>query len=278
MVYSILKIPPTLILHFIMGKTNTLAFTDLDHDGFPDTTVAAKAFARELNSVPGLNDVNNFSLFNHCLVDYSGRQFACDNYGHCQQKGHCFKNGLLHGNVDFHKLQFHPEDRMLWCEEAFPDILKFIESEPVVKFPDYRFIFNQRYIRRDGSISQFMHEGSIAFTNDKLLPILNLKVFFEIADIKTDETIVLTIFKYLANQGYLKVFTKEYGRCCNSVLSHREMEIIRLCHEGLSSKMIAEKLNLSIHTVKNHKRNCMEKTETHNISELIHMCIKKDWL
>jgi DNA-binding NarL/FixJ family response regulator len=56
------------------------------------------------------------------------------------------------------------------------------------------------------------------------------------------------------------------------------MEIIRLCHEGLSSKMIAEKLNLSIHTVKNHKRNSMNKTLTHNITELIHLCIKNNWL
>lgn len=259
-------------------KANVLVFSDLDHDGFINTTVTAKALARKTNSVLELTDDIAFPLFNNCLIDHSGKQFACIHQRHCNEQITCFKKGLLHENLNFHKLQFHPEDRTLWCEEAFPDILKFIDSEPVVKFPDYRFIFNQRYIRKDGSISQFMHEGSIAFTEDKLKPTLNLKVFFEIADIKTDETIVLTIFKYLDDQGYQKVFTKEYGKCCNSVLSHREMEIIRLCHEGLSSKMIAEKLNLSIHTVKNHKRNCMEKTETHNISELIHMCIKNNWL
>jgi DNA-binding NarL/FixJ family response regulator len=123
-----------------------------------------------------------------------------------------------------------------------------------------------------------MHEGTITFTEDKLLPVLNLKVFTEIADIKTDETIVVTIFKYSDDQGYQKVFTKEYGNSRNAFLSQREMEIIRLCYKGLSSKMIAERLNLSIHTVKNHKRHCMEKTLTHNISELIHLCVKSEWL
>jgi DNA-binding NarL/FixJ family response regulator len=123
-----------------------------------------------------------------------------------------------------------------------------------------------------------MHEGSVIFSENQLLPVLNLKVFFEIADIKTDETIVLTIFRYTESEGYRKVFTREYGKYCNSVLTHREMEIIRLCHEGLSSKMIAEKMNLSIHTVKNHKRHCMEKTSTHNINELIHFCLQKHWL
>jgi DNA-binding NarL/FixJ family response regulator len=123
-----------------------------------------------------------------------------------------------------------------------------------------------------------MHEGSVVFTENQLLPVLNLNVFFEIADIKPDETIVLTIFRYIESEGYKKVFTKEYGKFFNSVLTQREMAIIRLCHEGLSSKMIAEKLNLSIHTVKNHKRHCMDKTSTHNISELIHLCIQNHWL
>jgi DNA-binding CsgD family transcriptional regulator len=222
------------------------------------------------------NDYRSF--FDYCLIDHSGKQFACVHYGHCHEQSNCFINGLLKDNLKFHKLLCHPEDRLLWCEEAFPDILKFIDSEPTVKFPDYRFIFNHRYIRNDGSISQFMHEGSITFPDDKLLPVLNLKVFFEIADIKTDDSIVLTIFRYTQVDGYQKVFTREYGKYSNSLLSHREIEIIRLCHEGLSSKMIAERLNLSIHTVKNHKRHCMEKTSTHNINELIHVCIQKHWL
>ena len=218
------------------------------------------------------------SVFDYCMIDHSGKQFACVHHGHCHEQSNCFINGLLTDNLKFHKLQFHPEDRILWCEQAFPDILKFINSEPVVKFPDYRFIFNHRYIRKNGSVSQFMHEGSISFPDDKLFPVLNLKVFFEIADIKSDDTIVLTIFKYTTAEGYQKVFTREYGKYGNSLLTHREMEIIGLCHEGLSSKMIAERMNLSIHTVKNHKRHCMEKTSTHNINELIHFCIQKHWL
>lgn len=214
----------------------------------------------------------------YCVMDFSGKRFSCIHRGHCHKQTNCFKNGILQENLDFHQLQFHRDDRMRWCEEAFPDILKFIDSEPVAKIPDYRFIFNHRYIRKDGTISQFMHEGSISFTEDKLLPVLNLKVFFEIADSNTDETIVLTIFRYSAEQGYQQIFTKTYGPKKNTVLTERELEVIKLCYEGLSSKMIAEKLSLSFHTVKNHKRNCMEKTQTHNITKLIHHCLKNNWL
>jgi len=221
----------------------------------------------------------NFPIdfFSSCLVDFSGKQFSCV-HDHCKEHNICFSEDLLANDFNFHELHFHQEDRIMWCDKVFPDILRLISSEPNVETSDYRFIFNHRYIRKDGSISQFMHEGSITFVDDKCLPVLNLKVFFEIADIKADETIVLTIFRHSPEHGYQKIWTKTYSNDKNPALSARELEIISLCHQGLSSKMIAEKLNLSIHTIKNHKRNCMAKTNTHNISELIHVCIQNRWL
>jgi len=153
-----------------------------------------------------------------------------------------------------------------------------MDTIPAAGLADYRFSFNHRYIRKDGGIAQFLQEGTLSIAEDKTLPVLNLRVFTEIGDFKTDETMILSIFRYSAEQGYKKVYSKVYGNKDTSQLSLREIEIIKLCFEGLSSKMIADKLSLSIHTVKNHKRNCMEKTLTHNITELIHLCMKSHWL
>lgn len=258
-----------------MKNGNNIPFLDLPHDENKYGGRFPSIFAHERSAK--FEERNPQLLFDCCLIDQVGRQFACI-HAHCQAQSNCFKDGQLQSNLDFHELQFHPEDRKLWCEKTFPDILRFLDSEPVVDLPEYRFIFNHRYIHLDGSISQFMHEGTFIFAGDQSLPVLRLKVFSEIADIKADESIILTIFRYSAQQGYQKVFTKVYANTLDSPLSHREMEIVRLCHEGLSSKMIAEKLNLSIHTVKNHKRKSMEKTLTHNITELIHLCLLNHWL
>jgi DNA-binding CsgD family transcriptional regulator len=224
-----------------------------------------------------LDESENFLLpFDRCLVDHSGRQFACI-HPFCQDLPTCFRNGLLQEQLEFHELTLHPEDLHIWCKAAFPDILRFAQLETVSETLDYRFIFNHRYIRKDGTVSQFMHEGALLFSEDGKMPFLNLKVFTEIADIKQDETLILTIFRY-SPEGYRKVFSKVYSTAKVSCLSDRELEVVKLCQEGLSSKMIAEKLKLSIHTVKNHKRNCMSKTNTHNITELIHFCIQNRWL
>ena len=237
----------------------------------------SKFFANAKSLSQNQSESDNIFPYSACLIDRSGRQFVCF-HEHCMEHNSCIKHELPDEIFDFQAMHFHPDDKACLCEKIFPDILRFMESIPAAELADFRFSFNHRYIRKDGSISQFLQEGTLTFSDDKSLPVLNLRVFTEIGDFKTDETMILSIFRYSVDEGYQKVYSKVYGNNGIAQLSSREMEIIKLCLEGLSSKMIAERLNLSIHTVKNHKRNCMEKTLTHNITELIHLCMKCHWL
>lgn len=236
-----------------------------------------KLFSNEKSPHHMQNESDTILPYSACLIDRSGRQFVCF-HEHCLEHNSCFKNELPDEIFDFQAMHFHPDDKACLCEKIFPDIMKFMSTIPIAELVDYRFSFNHRYIRKDGSISQFLQEGTLSISGAESLPVLNLRVFTEIGDFKTDETMVLSIFRYSADQGYQKVYSRVYGNTDTTQLSHREIEIIKLCLEGLSSKMIADRLNLSIHTVKNHKRNCMEKTLTHNITELIHLCIRSHWL
>lgn len=242
-----------------------------------DTNGKSHEFSKNQAFDFGVYENNPLFPFGSCLVHHSGKQFACM-YNQCHDYSNCFRNELPNENPDYHALRFHPEDRRLWCEVAFPDILRFTKSLSVLDYQDYRFSFNHRYIRPDGGVSQFLHEGTLTVRGRKKLPDLSLQVFTELGDIKTDDTIVLSIFRHSVDWGYQKVFNKVYTNIHNSLLTARELEIIRLCHEGFSSKMIADRLKLSIHTVKNHKRKSMERTFTHNINELIHVCLQNHWL
>lgn len=75
----------------------------------------------------------------------------------------------------------------------------------------------------------------------------------------------LTYFKY-PDTELLKA-----GIC----FSEREFEIIRLIGSGMSSEQVAEKLYISINTVSTHRKNILEKSGKHNISELIYELQKK---
>lgn len=51
-------------------------------------------------------------------------------------------------------------------------------------------------------------------------------------------------------------------------LTHREKTVLRYIAQGLSSKEIAHKLNLSLHTVVNHRSNLMKKTGLRRVAQL----------
>ncbi len=56
-------------------------------------------------------------------------------------------------------------------------------------------------------------------------------------------------------------------------LTERELDIIRALSEGLSSSQIGEKLFISEHTVKTHRKNILKKLDIHNSAELVQYAI-----
>lgn len=64
----------------------------------------------------------------------------------------------------------------------------------------------------------------------------------------------------------------------NLQLTRREKEILLFIGEGLSTKMIADKCNISINTVETHRRHLLEKLQVKNSMELIKEASKIFWL
>jgi DNA-binding NarL/FixJ family response regulator len=64
---------------------------------------------------------------------------------------------------------------------------------------------------------------------------------------------------------------------CDPVsISERELEILHLVAEGLTTKQIAEKLHLSFHTVMTHRKNMMGKLGINNTAGLIIYAVKEN--
>jgi two-component system, NarL family, response regulator NreC len=53
-------------------------------------------------------------------------------------------------------------------------------------------------------------------------------------------------------------------------LTTKEQEILSLVSSGLTTKEIADKLNISHHTVESHRKNLLRKCQAKNSAELIH--------
>jgi len=87
---------------------------------------------------------------------------------------------------------------------------------------------------------------------------LNKKKFFsgEVIDLLTEQTITKR------NSG-------------NATLTTSELEIVKLIAGGMTTKEIANKKNISFHTVISHRKNIFKKLSINNSSELIMFAIRK---
>lgn len=81
--------------------------------------------------------------------------------------------------------------------------------------------------------------------------------------------------------GYMQQMRKDPastaggGKARRSKLSKKEKEILSHLIEGLSSRLIAEKLQLSVRTVDNHRANMMRRLQVRNAAELVRMAVEE---
>lgn len=64
----------------------------------------------------------------------------------------------------------------------------------------------------------------------------------------------------------------------NQIFTRREMEVLKLITEGLTSEGIADRLFISHETVKTHRKNILEKSACTNTAELIKRSINEGWV
>jgi DNA-binding CsgD family transcriptional regulator len=113
-----------------------------------------------------------------------------------------------------------------------------------------------------GSGLELMHDGSM------LIMLLIIKDVGNLIKEKGNwwaEFHINKTDKYIFHQN-----DKKFNK--GSILSDREREILLEIRDKLETKQIAEKLNISPHTVDKHRKNMIERTGAKDISTLIQIC------
>jgi DNA-binding NarL/FixJ family response regulator len=78
----------------------------------------------------------------------------------------------------------------------------------------------------------------------------------------------------IITEDYLKQ-SPESDSSTRSLLSSRELEVLQLLVEGMSTKQIASSLRLSIKTIESHRSRIMKKIDVHNIADLTRYAIRE---
>ncbi len=77
------------------------------------------------------------------------------------------------------------------------------------------------------------------------------------------------VMEILLEKGEWKKAAQE-----NASLTAAEIEIVRLIAEGMTTKEIASRKNVSFHTIMTHRKNIFRKARVNNASELVMFAIR----
>jgi PAS domain S-box-containing protein len=170
-----------------------------------------------------------------------------------RKNGLAFLNDLMHPD----------EKKVIWRRTT--ELWHSLQTLPVSQRQGYRFNRKYRLRRANGSYVCFLEQNSVLQTDFYG----NVTHLFSVLSDVTD------LLKTESAGSSVPVAAKLNGNSASSFqapapkLSKREKQIVRLVAEGYSSKIIADQLFISHHTVNTHRRNIIEKTHSRNTSGLV---------
>lgn len=186
----------------------------------------------------------------------------------------------IHGVRDYpttlqHVIDFtHPDDLDFVIEAEEATILKFAE----IGF-EHKLSLKNSYCFRmrvaDGSYHLFHHQAILLDADDEGRVMSSLNIHTDINHITQINNKIVLITGIGGRTDYCQIdLSKQVSNEFLPMLSKREMEILKLLTQGLSSQEIADKLFISKFTVQVHRKNLLRKTKTQNSVELVKRCIE----
>ena len=192
-----------------------------------------------------LEQAGSFAVF---LSDRFGHYYYVTEYIEASQE------------IDIEKL-VHPDDWEV-VRRIDKKVWEFLNTLPEEEKLTYKYIYELRVLERGKYVRMIYQMRILAFKEDNFLVMgiidiapeqsANTSVRFQIKNCLTDEIVPFAI-----------------ESAADTLLTSREREVLALAKEGMFSKEISEKLNISIHTVNRHRQNILEKLQVDNMIEAV---------
>lgn len=159
--------------------------------------------------------------------------------------------------------RIHPDDRDELVDYQI-EHGQFIYSLPQEERNDYQQIFQMRMLNARQEYVNVISRHQV-IQKDK-----NGKawIVMGVMDLSPDQTPAGRVKRTVINRKTGEILASA-AIPTDQQLTKREIEILKLIRQGFLSKEIAYKLNLSIYTVNNHRKNILAKLKANNIVEAI---------
>ncbi len=178
----------------------------------------------------------------------------------------------------------HPED-MSFALKAEKRALDFVISTiGAEKFTRYKGSYNLRFKTADGSYRLFNHQALTLSMDENNKFIKSLNIHTNISHLTCINNYKFSLIGLAGEPSYLNINVDELTegksayQVSENIFTKREIEIIKLLAEGLSTKFIAERLFISPATAETHRKNILRKSGCENSVKLVARSISEGWI
>lgn len=199
------------------------------------------------------------------LYDVNKKEFLLKVDKHIELLGYTKNDKVNINNVENYHAMIHKDDLPFLYDSEIKmyNFLKPIRSN---EKKEYKLVYDYRVRSKNGAYIRFLHQ-MVLFEVDKDF---NSWILLIISDVLSSYPENEKPRRFLFNTKTHKVhlFNKEAG-IKSYLLTKREKEVIELISQGLDSKLIADKLCVSVSTINNHRQHILQKTGTRNVAQAI---------
>ncbi len=185
-----------------------------------------------------------------------------------------FLKKMRAGGTKLFSSQCSKADMEVINNKVFKNNLILYKSLRKAENEKLRFNYNFRICINE-EVYNVQQQSTFLKSDEDGLPLLSIGMcHFSLAT--DDFRIVHTIEKYTEAEGWKNVHSETYLPELDesNILSKREKEIVKWIIEGLNTQDIADKLNISHHTVTTHRKNILGKINAKNVYALFKYAVQ----
>jgi len=222
----------------------------MDSFDFDESLLDYAILEKHIESISELSKLSNNSI---TIYDNFKRQHAFVSPNHRE----------LFGCNDYDDIQVHPEDIETVIRNAMTCIRHFFVGN---KNATNHKLIREFRIEINGIYRRVSEQIQLLEVDSKGNPWLSLSIM----DISPNQSPPFRVDSKLINfktGDFISPVDTYFDR--KSILSEREIEVLKLIHEGLLSKEISGLLCISVHTVNTHRQRILEKLKVDTSLEAV---------
>ncbi|PQA53207.1 helix-turn-helix transcriptional regulator [Siphonobacter curvatus] len=171
----------------------------------------------------------------------------------------------------------HPEDLPYFIQFE-RKVTEFFRQLTPSQALQYKVSYDFRIRRTNGVYIRILHQVVTLEVGAPGSVLRTLGIHTDISAFKQAGTPTLSLIGMEGQPSYLNVATDSVGLPSKPVLTLREKQVLSAIMLGKASKQIADLFSITKETVDRHRKNMLEKTQTHSTAELVAKALQEGWV